>query len=126
MSKAPRLIVAPGGMTMGKLEHRLTTLERRLTPPDTRLSWIDVHAAMMRQQARTRLKLCHRLEIEAHDHRVAEAISLLAGDDEVRIAQDEQLIARWHRQQGLTEDLVEIRQRFTKRIEAMARRLQAG
>jgi hypothetical protein len=107
------------------LKHRLNHLARRLTPPEDRLAWLDVQAAMVRQQARARLTLCQRLGVAASDPRVADAITLLAGDDEARRVQDEEIIARWQRQQGLTEDLVGIRQRFTKRIESMARRLQA-
>jgi hypothetical protein len=110
-------------MTMANLARRLTRVETRLTCADTRLPWAEVHDALARQQARARLTLCQRLGVDANDPRVAEARSLLAGDDAARRARDAELIARWRRQQGLTEDLAEIRPRVTKRLEAMARRL---
>jgi hypothetical protein len=62
--------------------------------------------------------------VDASDSRVAEAIMRLAGDDEARIARDAEIMARWQRQQGMTIDLAEIRQRFARRLEAMACRLQ--
>jgi hypothetical protein len=110
---------------MGTLQRRLTRLERALDRRTDSLPWADVSHALVRQQARARLKLCQCLGVDAGDRRVVEAISLLAGDDEALIAQDAEIIARWQRQQGLTIDLAEIRQRLARRLEAMARRLQA-
>jgi hypothetical protein len=109
-------------MTMGNLARRLSHLETRLAPPEDRLAWVDVQAAMTRQQARARVRLCQRLGVDASDPRVAEAIARLAGDDEARSAQDAELIARWRRVHGLRADAGEVRRRLAQRLEAMARR----
>jgi hypothetical protein len=110
---------------MANLKRRLSQMEMRLTPAEDRLAWLDVHDAVARQQARARLTLCRRLGVDTRDPRVVEAVTRLAGDDEARIAEDAEIIARWQRQQGMTIDLAEIRQRLAKRLDAMACRLQA-
>jgi hypothetical protein len=113
-------------MVMANLEQRLTRLEKVLDSHTDALTWADAYDAHARQQVRAYVKICRLLGVDAHDRRVAEAISRLAGDDEARIARDAAIMARWREQQGLMEDPAEIRQRFTKRLEAIARRLQAG
>jgi hypothetical protein len=114
------------GMSMRHLARRLARVEAHVDRHEDRLPWADVHDALARQQARVRIKLCQYLGVAASDRRVAEAISLLAGDDEARIAQDAEVMARWRRQQGITVDLAESRQRVTTRLNALADRLQAA
>jgi hypothetical protein len=109
-------------MTMAALERRLTRLETPLTCDDDRLAWADVHQALVRQQARTRLTLCTRVGVDVQDPRVVEAMTWLVGDDPARMAQDVEFMARWPRQQGLTEDVGDVRSRLAPRLESLARR----
>ena len=92
---------------------------------EDRMAWADVHHALQRQQARVRLTLCQRLDMDPHDARVVGALTWLIGDDPTRKSQDREIIARWRRQQGIHADTAAVRQRFTERIEVMARRLQS-
>ena len=105
-------------------ERRLACLEARLTVHDG-VAWADVHAALMRQQARARLAIGKRLDVDPRDPRMVEALTWLVGDDPARVAQDADIITRWRHQQGIPADTGEARQRVTERLDAMARRLQA-
>ena len=85
-----------------------------------------MHQALARQQARARLTLCQCLDVDPRDARLMDAMTWLVGDDPLRVAQDVDTIARWHRAQGLPEDTGDIRQRLAQRLEAIARRQGAG
>ena len=105
-------------------ERRLRTVEARLTVHENGVAWADVHLALMRQQARARLTICQRLDVDPNDPRVMDAMTWLVGDDPLRVSQDMETIAQWRRAQGIPADTGEARQRVTTRLEAMARRLQ--
>jgi len=111
--------------TMPDIERRLTRLAMHLTRDEDRLAWADVHNALARQQARARLAVCRRLDVDPHDSRVMDAMSWLGGDDPARVAQDVETIARWRRQQDIPAEAGEARQRLAERLDEMARRLQA-
>ena len=111
---------------MTNYERRLACLEACLTVHDNDVAWADVHAALMRQQARVRLTLCQRLDVDPHDPRLVEALTWLVGDDPAQVRQDKDIISRWRRQQGITVDTSAVRPRLTARLEAMARRLQTA
>jgi hypothetical protein len=109
---------------MGNLERRLMQLETRMTSDADHVPWADVYAATRRQQARALLALAKRLGMDADDLRLREAMSWLQGDDPLRVRQDAEMVARWHRQQGITVDTAGARQRITARLALMARRMR--
>jgi hypothetical protein len=110
---------------MTNAERRLTRLEAHMDVDDHGMAWADVHHALQRQQARALLTLCQRLDVDPHDPRVVEALMWLVGDEPTRVRQDEEIIARWQRQQGITADTGGVRQRLTERLDEMARRATA-
>ena len=99
---------------MAEIERRLTRLETQLAPDEARLVWADMHNALAWLQARARLAVCHRLDVDARDPRVIDAMSWLGGDDPALVTQDVETIARWRRQQGIPAEAGEARQRLAK------------
>jgi hypothetical protein len=110
---------------MASFKDRLARLETSLTAADDPQPWAEVDAAQRRQTARVRLRLGRRLGLEASDPLMVEALTWLADDDPVRMAEDDGLIARWHHARGMTEHVRGARERLMQRLNEMARRLQA-
>jgi hypothetical protein len=110
---------------MNHYERRLRIVEERLTVQDNDVAWVDVHGALTREQARIRLAIGNSLGVDPADPRLLNAQAWLVGDDPAQAGQDEEIIARWRRQQGITVDAGQARQRVIERLEAMARRLHA-
>jgi predicted glycoside hydrolase/deacetylase ChbG (UPF0249 family) len=106
-------------------ERRLTRLEAQRDVDTDCVAWADVHAAMMRQQARARLAIGQHLDLDPGNPCLVDALMWLSGDNPARIAQDVEITARWQRQHGIRADTGDVRQRFTERLDAMTRRLQA-
>jgi hypothetical protein len=108
------------------LKRRLATLEAQMAPHARhQVTWAEMHAAVQRQQARVRLKVCRRLGVEAMDPRVMRVEAQLVPDSPEQRAQDEETLDRWRQQQGRPPDHGEIRERIVQRLETMARRLGA-
>jgi hypothetical protein len=104
---------------MRSLNARLTALEARLGSPQ--IPWADLAAAIMRSQARTRLKVCRLLSIDPEDARVIEAARHLTHDTPAQAQADDALVASWR--QG--SDRGEVRVRLMARLDEMAARLDA-
>jgi hypothetical protein len=107
---------------MASLDARLTRLETALRPAHDPPPWAAVDAAQRRQAARVRRRLGERLGLAASDPCMVEARAWVVGDDPARRAADDDLIARWHRAQGFTEEVRGARDRLAERLATMARR----
>ena len=105
---------------MRSLNARLTALETRLGSPQT--PWADLAAAIMRSQARARLKLCHLLDIDPEDPRLIEAAGHLTHDTDAQRQADEAIIHAYR----LPHDAGEVRTRIMQRLDEMNTRLGGG
>jgi hypothetical protein len=105
------------------LERRLAALEKQHDRSEAPQAWAAVHAASQRCTARVRLKVCHLLTVEATDPRVIEAAALLVDETPERMAQDEETITHWRRQQAFPWDAGAVRERMTERLDAITRRV---
>jgi hypothetical protein len=106
------------------LERRLAALERQHDRSEDPQAWADVQAASQRCTARVRLKVCRLLNVEATDPRVIEAAALLVDETPERMAQDEETITHWRRQQGIPWDAGAVRRRMAERIDTITRRVR--
>ena len=111
---------------MSDLARRLACVEAQMHQKADRLAWATVHAALSRQAARARLAIGHRLGMDARDPRLVDAMALLMGDEAAQVAQDMEMIARWHRQQGIPDESRGARERLAQRLDEMARRLASA
>jgi hypothetical protein len=111
---------------MANRQQRLERLEAAMARQDTQDAWPEMNAAMRRQTARVRLKVCRRLGVDPDDFRVREAAALLIDDTAALIAQDTAMVQRWCRQRGIVEDYRDARQRLHETIECIADRLAAA
>ena len=109
---------------MANLRRRIESLEQAMDRRDAQVAWPEVGAALRRQRARVRLKVCRRLGLDPDDFRVREAAALLIDNTAALTAQDAAIVRRWCRQEGLVTEHRGVRQRLMQKFDAIARRLK--
>jgi hypothetical protein len=109
---------------MTNLQRRMESLEEAMDRRDAQVAWPEVGAALRRQQARVRLKVCRRLGLDPDDCCVREAAALLIDDTAELTAQDAAMVQRWCRQEGIVTEHRGVRQRLMQKFDAIARRLK--
>jgi hypothetical protein len=105
---------------------RLAKLEAQLAASDERVAWAAVDAAMHRQQARARIKMCRLLGVDHDDARYAEAAAVLTDDGMALQAQDADTLARWRQQEGIVDETEGAKERLMEKIDEMAARLSTS